>query len=84
MNFLVSFLSNLIFVLELAILGRVIVSWVDPQNSYAISRFLRDITEPIIGPIRRILPSAGMFDFAPMVALILLAVLQAIVGSVVV
>jgi len=43
-----------------------------------ITQFLHEITEPIIGPIRRIMPNTGMLDFSPMVALILLQVLSSI------
>lgn len=41
--------------------------------------FLRDISEPILGPIRRVLPSFGPFDFSPIVALILVRIVGAIV-----
>ena len=81
MNFLVQFMKILIPILELAVLGRVIMSWIDPGGQYTISRIIRDITEPIIGPIRRIVPSIGTLDLSPLVALLLLNVLQRVVAS---
>ncbi len=61
-------------ILSVAIFIRIILSWVgmDPRNPVVI--FLHDITEPILGPIRRFMPRMGMLDLSPMVAIILLKV----------
>ena len=63
--------------LYLVILARVILSWF-PNVSYnnPIVQFVFAVTEPILSPIRRVLPSSGMFDFAPMVAIIVVFVVQ--------
>ena len=63
--------------LYLVILARVILSWF-PNVSYnnPIVQFVFAVTEPILSPIRRVLPSTGMFDFAPMVAIIVIFVVQ--------
>ncbi len=63
--------------LYLIILGRVILSWF-PNVSYnnPIVQFIYAVTEPILSPIRRVLPSTGMFDFAPMVAIIVIFIVQ--------
>jgi YggT family protein len=58
------------------VLGRVMISWVDPAGSGRISRILIDMSEPLLGPVRRILPSAAGFDFSPIVVMILLQVLR--------
>ena len=58
------------------VLGRVMISWVDPAGSWRISRILIDMSEPLLGPVRRILPSAAGFDFSPIVVMILLQVLR--------
>ncbi len=42
----------------------------------SVGRILVDITEPILGPIRRLLPSAGGIDFSPIVAIIALQFLK--------
>ena len=67
-----NYLVYLIWALNLAILGRVIMSWISPRGTDPISPILHQITEPILAPIRRLVPSVGMFDLTPMVALILL------------
>ena len=80
-DLLIRFLSILIPILELAIFGRIIMSWIDPGGQNSVSRIIREITEPIIGPIRKLIPSVGMFDFSPLIALFLLNILQQVVLS---
>lgn len=71
MTFLFSFIRLLCEVLTLAIFIRVILSWfLTRPNTLTI--ILDKITEPILAPLRRIIPRAGMFDFTPLVAIILL------------
>jgi len=62
-------------VLTAAIFIRVLLSWfpIDPRNPLVM--FLYDITEPILEPLRRVIPRMGMFDLSPLVALILIQVL---------
>ncbi|MEJ2150801.1 MAG: YggT family protein [Chloroflexota bacterium] len=59
------------------LLLRVLVSWVrlDPYSN-PIANFLYTVTEPVLQPIRSILPSTGMIDFSPMVAMLLVFALQ--------
>ena len=71
-GFIGTFISLFIYALNIAIFGRVIMSWVSPRGDDPISAILIQITEPILAPIRRVLPHMGMFDLAPMVALLLL------------
>ena len=71
-DFVVTFADLLVYVLSLAIFGRVIMSWISPRGNDPVSTILFQLTEPILGPIRRIMPRLGMFDLSPMVALILL------------
>ncbi len=69
-------------ILTFAIIIRALLSWfpVDPRNP--LVQMLVQITEPILEPMRRIIPRLGMIDLSPMVAIILLQVLsQVIVGS---
>ncbi len=71
MTILFNFIRFLCEVLTFAIFIRVILSWfVTRQNTLTI--ILDKITEPILAPLRRIIPRAGMFDFTPLVAIILL------------
>ena len=58
-------------VLTIAIFIRAVLSWFSPRPN-ALTILLDRITEPILAPLRRIVPQAGMFDFTPLVAIILL------------
>jgi len=71
---------NLIFeTLWWVILGRVLMSWFDPSGNYRISRILYDMSEPILTPARRILPTFGGVDWSPLVTMIVLNLLQGFV-----
>ncbi len=72
---------NLLFtVLSLAVIARALLSFFDPMMRYPISQVIVDLTEPIIGPIRRVVPPlGGTIDLSPMIALILLQVIDRVV-----
>jgi YggT family protein len=57
-----------------AILLQAILSWVNPHSP--ISSALTSLTKPILAPIQRILPAASGMDFSPLVALILIQMLN--------
>jgi len=68
-------ITLIIEVLSVAVIARAFLSWFDPTMRTPVGRFLYDVTEPILAPIRRVVPSLGMFDISPIVALILLQVI---------
>ena len=51
---------------------RAILSWFPIDPSGPIVRGVFSVTEPVLEPLRRVLPRIGMIDLAPMVAMILL------------
>lgn len=64
-------LINLAFnALTLLLVGRALLSWFDPGMNSSVGRILFRITEPILGPIRRVLPSMGGLDLSPIIAII--------------
>lgn len=71
-------LDGLFILLYLAIFARVILTWIIPQGTTTnpFVNFIHLVTEPILAPLRRIIPRVGFFDFSPMVALIIIAVVQ--------
>lgn len=75
-GFIVTFINLLFQVLLFAILGRVLISWIDPMGNMRVTQILREITEPILAPIRSVLPSIGMIDLSPLVAMLLLQLLH--------
>ena len=66
-----NFIKILCEVLTFAIFIRVILSWFLTEPN-TLTLILDKITEPILAPLRRIIPRVGMFDFTPMIAIILL------------
>ena len=80
--YLIQFIQLLSGVLYVALLARVLSSWFNiGQTSpfYPIIKLVFQVTEPILAPIRRVLPRLGMLDLSPMVALILLSFIQRMV-----
>ncbi len=83
MNWLYSFIDLLFYALNLAILVRVIVSWLNINPYNPIVSFVYQITDPILEPLRRIIPPLGMIDISPIIAMLLLSVVQQILLSVI-
>ena len=78
---LAGLLLNVIQILMLLIFARAIFSWFDPRFSSQIGRVIYQITEPIIAPIRQVLPPMGMLDLSVLVSLMLLMILQQLFRS---
>jgi YggT family protein len=81
-EFLISFFNLLFTLLSFAIIARALVSWIPVDRYHPAIQLLDQITEPILAPLRRVIPPVGMMDITPIVALILLQVLQVIVNNV--
>ena len=78
MNVLYQFLS----LVQLLIIARVILSWVaSPASQNPVAQLIRNVTEPILAPIRSILPRTGMFDLSPMLALFAIYILQGLIAG---
>lgn len=73
-------------VLTFAIFIYAILSWIvmiSPRNRFIASLYLvfRQITEPILSPLRRIVPLIGMMDITPIVAIIILQVISLVLQA---
>ena len=72
-------LCRLIQIYLLILLARAVTSWfpVRPGTPFAsVTRVLGDLTEPVLAPIRRVIPPAGMFDLSFMVLFFGLVLVQ--------
>jgi YggT family protein len=76
----VNFLQLLIGALMLLVIARVVVSWMAPTGGGGLVAFIYQATEPILAPIRRVVPSSGGLDWAPLIATLLLGLLLRFVG----
>ena len=67
------FVQILAQVLVIAIILRSIFTWfVQPGQENALLRILLDVTEPMLRPLRRVMPQMGMLDLSPFVAILLI------------
>ena len=60
---------------EIILLVRIFMSWVRPDPYNPFVKFIHNMTEPVLEPIRRYLPTGG-FDFSPIIVFVLLEFLQ--------
>ena len=72
MSFFLSLISFLCNALAIIIFVRAILSWFAISPYEPIMVFLYRITEPILAPLRRIIPRIGMIDITPVIAIIIL------------
>jgi YggT family protein len=75
----VDLLCSLISVYYIILFARVILSWFPLQPGTAlasIASIIYQLTEPVMGPVRRIIPTVGMIDISPIVVFFGLRILQ--------
>jgi YggT family protein len=65
----------LIQLYSFVILARVLMSWVNVDPYSPLARTIFNLTEPVLQPIRNVLPQSPGLDFSPMIAIILLQIL---------
>jgi YggT family protein len=79
---LVLFIQMLAFVFWLLLIVRVIMSWVMPRGGGSLVAFVYQATEPILAPIRRVLPPAAGIDWSPLIAMLILGAITRAVTSI--
>jgi len=70
-------LANLIGIYTFVLLARILMSWIpnlDPYNP--IVQILLQVTDPVLEPARKLIPSIGMIDISPIVVFIVLGIIQ--------
>ena len=81
MELLISIIRAFIIVLVIAIFARTILSWFPTANRLnPLVALIYQLTEPILLPLRKIIPRMGMFDFTPTIALLILFLVLALLG----
>jgi YggT family protein len=71
-------LARLIDIYCLVVVAAVVVSWTNVPRDNPIVRFVDAVTEPVLEPIRRVLPETGGVDFSPVVLIVGLRLLAGI------
>ncbi|MBI3083787.1 MAG: YggT family protein [Candidatus Omnitrophica bacterium] len=74
-------LDRVLWLYNIVVMVAVLVSWVSPDPFNPVVQFLRSVTEPVFGWVRRRFPFAivGMLDLSPLVVLVMIQLLQMVV-----
>lgn len=76
MSFLIPIINLLYWIFWILILIRVVLSFVQINPYHPAVQMVYQLTEPILEPIRNLMPRTGMIDFSPLIALLLLGLLR--------
>ena len=78
---LVNFIRLLATVLWSLLIARVLLSWTNPTGAGGggLVAFVYQATEPILAPIRRVMPATGGIDWSPLIAMLVLGLLLRLV-----
>ncbi len=83
MDFITTFVVFLAQALSIAIFVRAILSWFpNVSNENPVVAIVYHITEPILAPLRNVIPMVGMMDITPLVAIITLQIIASIFSRV--
>ena len=75
MPLLLNFVEFLLVAVWALVIGRMLMSWVDPAGRRRVSRFLIQATEPILTPVRHLLPPSRSIDWSGFVVVIVIGLL---------
>lgn len=78
---LANLLLSLLNIYSLILFVRALMSWFDPMFSSTVGRFIFNITEPVVEPVRRVVRPMGGVDFSIMVTIFLCIILQTMIRS---
>ena len=67
-----SLFSAFLYILLIAIVARALLSWFPISRDNPFVRLVHQITDPLIEPVRRVMPRTGMIDLSPMVVVIVI------------
>jgi YggT family protein len=79
-NAIFTVLYYALWIFELILLARIILSWFpNVDRSNPLIQFLFDVTEPVLRPIRQMMPPTGMMDFSPLIVFLIIQVLMTLI-----
>ena len=74
-------LRMILYIFLFVILIQVIISWINPNAYSPITTIMHQISEPILKPVRQLIPPAGGLDFSPLIVLVVINLLMILVIS---
>ena len=82
MELLLNFVRIFATLIWLLLIARVVLSWTNPTGGGGLVAFIYQVTEPILAPIRRVLPPTGGIDWSPLVAMLVIGAVVRVVASI--
>lgn len=79
MYFLIRLIDLACSIYILMIIVRALVSWINPNARHPVLEFITAATEPVLAPVRRVLPPISGIDFSPLVVIILIGIIERII-----
>ena len=78
---LIGFLGWLLGLYSWMIIAAALITWVSPDPRNPIVMFLRQVTEPVLGPVRRLLPpwKTGGLDFSPLIVILAIQFVERVI-----
>jgi YggT family protein len=64
-----------------SVIAVVVVSWIAPQSSHPAIQLVAQVTEPIMRPVRNVMPSMGGLDLSPIIVFLILNVVQVVIDN---
>ena len=74
-------LKTILYIYLFIIIVQVIISWINPDAYNPITMIMYQLSKPILRPVRRSIPSAGGFDFSPLIILVIINLLMILLIS---
>ncbi len=81
MNSFAAMIALFIQLYSFVILARVLMSWLNVDPYSPVARLIFDLTEPLLAPVRNLMPPAYGMDFSPIIVMVLLQVFGQILVS---
>lgn len=78
---LLSAAALVVVLFEICLLGRAVFSWIEPIPRNRVNRFFIQVTEPVVRPVRRVIPPLGGLDLSVLVVFIGLGIILRILTS---
>ena len=70
----------LVSIIFYSVIAMIVVSFLAPQSSHPAVEFIWELTEPVMAPLRQVLPPMGGLDFSPIILFIALNVIRVSLG----
>lgn len=76
-----SLISGFLYVLIVAVIVRSLLTWFPNAQNNQFARLLAQFTDPLLDPVRRLMPRTMMIDFSPMIVIFLLYIMINVVNQ---